>query len=146
VPGRPGGGHRYYYPRYPYYGGFYYPGYWGFGAFYYDPFWWGYSPYGYYSGYPYGGYGGGYGYGGSSYYGDYGKLRLKVKPRDAQVFVDGYFSGTVDQYDGVFQRLTLKAGGHRIEIRAPGYQTLSFEVMIAPSETVTYNGDLKRVQ
>jgi hypothetical protein len=69
-----------------------------------------------------------------------------VKPRDAQVYVDGYFSGTVDQYDGVFQRLTLKAGGHRIEIRAPGYQTLSFEVMIAPSETVTYNGDLKPVQ
>ncbi|HEX2343926.1 MAG TPA: PEGA domain-containing protein [Vicinamibacterales bacterium] len=129
------------YPIYPGYGyGIYYPGYWGFGAFYYDPWFGG----GY--GYPYGGYyGGGYGggYSGSAYYGDYGKLRLKVKPREAQVYVDGYFSGVVDQFDGVFQRLTLQAGGHRVEIRADGFQTLSFEVMIAPNETVTYSGELK---
>ena len=130
------------YPGYPGYG-YYYPGYWGFGAFYYDPWWW--SGYGY----PYGGsgyYGGGYGggYSGSAYSDDYGKLRLKVKPREAQVYVDGYFSGVVDQFDGMFQRLTLKAGGHRIEIRAEGFQTLSFEVMIIPYETVTYSGELRR--
>jgi hypothetical protein len=140
------------YPGYPGYG-FYYPGYWGFGAFYYDPWWWGgygypYGGYGYGGGYGHGGYdyGGGYGSGQGAYYGDYGKLRLKVKPRDAQVYVDGYFSGVVDQFDGVFQRLTLKAGGHRIEIRAEGFQTLSFEVMIIPYETVTYSGELKRGQ
>jgi hypothetical protein len=140
----PGGGG--YYPIYPIYpgGGFYYPGYWGFGAFYYDPWWWGYGyPYG---GYGYGGYAYGGGYGGSTYYDDYGKLRLKVKPREAQVFVDGYFSGTVDQFDGVFQRLTLKAGSHRIEIRAEGFETLSFEVLIAPNETVTYSGELKPIR
>jgi hypothetical protein len=130
------------YPVYPGYGyGIYYPGYWGFSSFYYDPWFWG----GY--GYPYGGYYGGYGsgggYSGSAYYGDYGKLRLKVKPREAQVYVDGYFSGVVDQFDGVFQRLTLKAGGHRIEIRADGFQTLSFEVLIVPNETLTYSGELK---
>lgn len=124
--------------------GVYYPGYWGAGYFYYDPFWWG-DPY-YYGGYPYyGGYGGYYGggYGRSSYYGDYGRLRLKVKPREAQVYVDGYFSGLVDQFDGVFQRLALRAGAHRIEIRAEGYEPLAFEVLITPHETVTYTGSLK---
>jgi hypothetical protein len=129
------------YPGYPGYG-IYYPGYWGLGAFYYDPWFWG----GY--GYPYGGYyGGGYGggYSSSAYYGDYGKLRLKVKPRDAQVYVDGYFSGVVDQFDGMFQRLTLQAGGHRVEIRADGFETLSFDVMIIPYETVTYSGELKHI-
>jgi hypothetical protein len=119
--------------------GVWYPGYWGASYFYYDPFWWS-DPYGY--GYSGGYYGGGYG---RSYYayGDYGKLRLKVKPREAQVYVDGYFSGIVDQFDGVFQRLQLRAGGHRIEIRAEGYQPLAFEVMITPHETVTYTGTLK---
>jgi hypothetical protein len=134
------------YPIYPGYGypgygyGIYYPLYWGFGSFYYDPWWWG-GGYGYpYGGYGYGGYGGAYS--SSAYYGDYGKLRLKVKPRDAQVYVDGYFSGVVDSFDGVFQRLPLKAGPHRIEIRKDGFQTLSFEVMIVPEETVTYTGEL----
>lgn len=131
---------------------YYYP-YWyggGLGAYYYDPYWWGgYSSYGYYP-YAYGqyggygGYGGGYG-GDSSYqsgYGD-GGLRLKVKPRDAQVFVDGYFAGVVDSFDGNFQKLSLPAGPHRIEIRAPGYETLSVDIRIYSDETITYRGELR---
>lgn len=139
---------------------YYYP-YWyggGLGAYYYDPYWWGgYSSYGYYPyayGPSYGGYGaygGGYGayggeYGGySSYQSGYGEggLRLKVKPRDAQVFVDGYFAGVVDSFDGNFQKLTLPAGPHRIEIRAPGYETLSVDIRIYSDETITYRGELR---
>ena len=134
--------------RYPY--GYYLPGY-AFGVgYFYDPFMWGYaSPYaygGYYD--PYGGYGGGYG--GSSYsrqqYRDTGSLRLKVKPTHGQVYVDGYYVGEVDSFDGIFQRLTLDAGAHRIEIRADGYETAQFEVMVIAGETVTYKGDLTNVQ
>jgi hypothetical protein len=134
---------------------YYRPSYWygysglGLGYFYYDPLWWGPSYYGYGYGYPgvYGGYygGGAYGaYGGDSgtYYG-VGDLRLKVKPRDAEVFVDGYFSGVVDDFDGVFQRLTLDSGPHRVEIRKPGFTTLGFDVRIPPDETVTYKGELE---
>jgi hypothetical protein len=116
-----------------YYGG-YYP--WGYGSFglggyyggYYDPWYYGSSPY--YSGYDY----------------DYdGRLRLKVKPRSAEVFVDGYYSGLVDEFDGVFQRLRLEPGPHRIEIRANGYETLAFDVRITPDHTVTYSGELQRI-
>jgi hypothetical protein len=73
-----------------------------------------------------------------------GSLRLKVKPRDAQVFVDGYYVGVVDEFDGVFQRLHLTAGGHRIEIRAPGWQPLTFDVQIRWDDTTTYEGQLQR--
>lgn len=147
-PGRPGrDGYGYYYSPYPYgyyhdpygyYGSYWYPGYsLGLGYFYYDPFW-----YGSYGGYAYPG-----GYGRGQYsYGEAGALRLKIKPRDAQVFVDGYFVGTVDSFDGVFQRLSVEAGAHKIEIRAPGYETLQFDVLITPGETVTFKGDLERVQ
>ena len=71
---------------------------------------------------------------------------MKVNPRDAQVYVDGYFTGLVDDYDGFFQRLTIDSGPHRIEIRKPGFATLSFDVRIPPDETVTYRGELQPQQ
>ncbi len=116
---------------------FYY-GPWG-GFMYYDPFWWDY-----YYGYGYSPYYGGYAYDESDV--EHGGLKLKVKPREAQVYVDGYFSGIVDDYDGVFQKLRLRSGGHRIELRAEGLQPSIFDVLIVPGETVTYRGELKPKQ
>jgi PEGA domain len=149
-PVRPGGDGGYYYSPYPYgyyydpygyYGSYWYPGYaFGLGYFYYDPFWYGgYTPYGYQ-----GGYSGGSS--GSYSYREAGSLRLKIKPREAQVFVDGYYVGNVDSFDGMFQRLTIDAGGHKLEIRAPGYETLQVDVLITPGETVTFKGEMERVQ
>jgi hypothetical protein len=66
-----------------------------------------------------------------------------MKPRDAQVFIDGYFVGIVDEYDGVFQRLRLPEGPHRVEVRAPGFEPLTFEVRIFADDTVTYRGELR---
>jgi hypothetical protein len=134
-----------YYGRAPY---GYYAGY-GFGVGYlYDPWMWGfYSPYGYGSYDPYyGGGGGGYSQYSRSSYRDVGSLRLKVKPEFGQVYVDGYYVGEVDSFDGVFQKLPIDAGAHRVEIRAPGYETAQFEVMVIAGQTVTYKGELKRVQ
>jgi hypothetical protein len=137
-----------YYPSYPYYR-YYYPGY-AFGLGFYDFGW--YDPY-YSGGYYPGGYSGG-GYGGGGYPGGYssgtssygrgpsGSLRLKIKPRDGQVYIDGYLVGVVDDFDGMFQKLGIDAGGHRVEIRAPGHETISFDVLITPGETVTYKGEL----
>ena len=130
-----------------YYGGGYY------GA-YYDPWWLGYSG-GYYGGYYdpwYGGYPdlypmGGYGGGGSTYTStDEGSLRLKIKPRQAEVYVDGFFVGIVDDFDGIFQRLHLDSGPHRVEVRAQGYETLTFEVRVTADHTTTYQGELKKIQ
>jgi hypothetical protein len=102
---------------------------------------------GYYGGAP-GGYASGYqGTGSSSYGGEpQGSLRLKIKPREGQVYVDGFFVGAVDDFDGTFQKLNIDAGGHRIEIKSPGHETISFEVLIQPNETVTYKGELPRIQ
>ena len=65
-------------------------------------------------------------------------LKFKVKPRDASVFVDGYFAGKVDDFDGVFQKLHIEPGPHRIEISADGYETLTFEIRTEPDQTTTY--------
>lgn len=125
--------YNYYYPRsyYPYgYGAF------GLGYFYYDPYRWspGYSGYGYSGGHyrrPY-----------STF--DIGELRLDVSPRFAQVYVDGYYAGVVDDFDGAFQGLKLESGAYRIEIVAPGHETLTFDVRITPGQKVRYRGELRR--
>ena len=116
----------YYRPYRPRYYSPYYYGAFGFSYFYWDPSWYGS-----------GGYGPGY-MGPSPYYGDIGSVRLKVKPRDAQVFVDGYFVGAVDEFDGTFQRLRLPSGPHRIEVRAPGFEPAVFEVYVRPDQTITF--------
>jgi hypothetical protein len=129
----PRGRTYYYYPRY-----------------YYNPYSYGYGPAGrghfyfdlHYNSYiwhPYGiaryGNYGTYGY-------PVGELRLKVHPRDAQVFIDGYYAGRVDEFDGVFQSLRLEEGEYEVEIVLPGYEPLAFDVRILPGEKTTYEGDL----
>ena len=51
---------------------------------------------------------------------------------------------TCDEVDGVFQRLPLASGEHQIEIRAPGYSPLMFEVTLEPYQVINYKGELKR--
>ena len=112
----------------------------------------GYRPHGYrpgwsvnlYFGRPYGYYGGGAAYG---YYAIdpgfvFGSVRIVDAPPDAQVFVDGYYAGVVDDYDGVFQHLNLEPGSHRIEIQLPGYAPIGFDVFVQPGETITYRANI----
>ena len=86
-----------------------------------------------------------YGYAPSHSYGArvyYGDVRLQVQPRDAAVYVDGYYAGVVDDFDGVFQRLTLEAGPHQIELDAPGLPPQFFDIDVDPVRTVTIHADL----
>jgi hypothetical protein len=143
---------RYYDPFGFYYGSPYYYG------DYYSPFF--YSPYtlgyGFGLGFPwmdpwsdpfyYGGGGGYEAYSQGSADDDQGSLRLKIKPRDAKVYVDNYFVGTVDSMDGVFQKLPLNGGRHRVTVKADGYEPEEFDVVITPNETATYAGDLKKIK
>jgi hypothetical protein len=122
--GRPPGGH----PgggtvvvRGGYYGGYYggYP-YMGFG--------WGWGPYwgswyGPYWGYP-------YPYWGPGYYDDSAELRLEVKPKQTNVYVDGYYAGVVDDFDGTFQRLHLKPGDHELVLYLEGFKTVKQNVRL----------------
>ena len=142
VPGGGGGGGWYpSYPYYPYYPwGFWGPGYgFGLGYLYYDPWFssygYGYGDPGYYAG------GGSGGYSVSQSYRENGSLRLKINPKQAEIFVDGYYVGVVDSFDGAFQKLGLEGGSHKIELKAEGYEPAEFEVLITPGETVTYKGE-----
>ena len=110
---------RYY--GYGYYGSPYYGG-WGIG----------YSPY-YYSGYygysPY--YYGGRGYGNRA-----GAVRVLVEPNETRVYVDGYYAGVADDFDGIFQRLHLAPGRHDISLRLDGYRTQNFKLYVPYDHTI----------
>lgn len=130
---RTGGG--YYPPYYPGWGG----GYWG------DYYW--YPGWGYYGWWPYWDFGwaGAVGFAGSyaeQYPDDLGSVRLRIKPRDAAVHVDGYYVGIVDEFDGTFQKLRVDVGPHVITVKKPGFAPLEFKVRVVYDHTLTLQGEM----
>jgi len=94
---------------------------------------WGYPSYGFgYGGYPYYGYGYGYPYYGPGFYDSSSSVRLQVMPKESEVYVDGYFAGNVDNFDGTFQRLRLAPGDHEIQLFMPGHRSFSQRVYLQP--------------
>jgi hypothetical protein len=110
----------------------------GFGWYpFYSPWypWYPYRSYGWYPPYP-----GPYGYPYYPYY-PYGytmdtltaSLRLEVKPSDADVYVDGYMAGKVDNFDGMFQRLHVRPGDHDLTLFKDGYHEVQQHLYLAPN-------------
>jgi PEGA domain len=107
------------------------------GAYYGYPFWYGFGWYGYPSlyggwGWPYGPY--------PYYYPSYGydpgaSLRLEVTPKDAEVYINGYLAGTVDDFDGTFQRLRLPPGGHELTLYHDGFKTVHQSLHLSVGST-----------
>ncbi len=124
---------RPYYRSYPYYYGGYYS---------YDPYLY------YYGGYaPY--YGGGYYYSqpydrAYGYSAPQGAVRLLVEPDSTKVYVDGYYSGVVDDYDGLFQRLYLPMGKHEIVLRLDGYESQRLKVYVSPGDTLKIHYEMEK--
>jgi len=75
-----------------------------------------------------------------------GGITFDVGPVGAQVSVDGVFVGSVNQFAEVASPLLLAPGDHFIEVRLPGYRTVSFDVAIVPGEVTPYQGMLERLR
>jgi hypothetical protein len=68
-------------------------------------------------------------------YGVRASVRVIATPKEAAVYVDGFYAGIVDDFDGVFQSLPLPPGGHEITLYEPGYRTVSQRVYLSPGST-----------
>ena len=66
-----------------------------------------------------------------------------MKPKSAQVYVDGQIAGVVDDFDSAFQQLKLDAGPHRIELRHPGFESVSFDIRTEVDKKITYKAEMK---
>ncbi len=64
-----------------------------------------------------------------------GAIRTLVKPKRAEVYVDNYYAGIVDDFDGAFQKLYLAPGEHVIELRLEGHRAFEQRILVSPSHT-----------
>jgi hypothetical protein len=112
----------------------------------------GYAPPVFFPGYGYG-YGYEYGYGPYSSYlplagppapPRVGNLRFETHPETAQVFVDGNYTGIVQDYGMDGRPLELAVGQHSVELKAAGYMPVSFNINISSDRPSRFRGDLQR--
>jgi hypothetical protein len=73
----------------------------------------------------------------------YGGVRIEGAPPEGQVFVDGYYMGVVDDFDGASQHLNLQAGPHKIEIRLAGGAPIAFDVNVQPGRTMSVHAGMQ---
>jgi hypothetical protein len=109
------------YPRYSYFGPWYDPWY----QYPYGP----YQPYGYQR----------------VYDEQTASIRLEVKPREAEVFVDGYIAGTVDDFDGFFQRLRVRPGQHELVLYLEGYRTVRQNLYLRTNSSQSIKYQMERL-
>ena len=108
--------------------------------YFYTPFYWGVygwypHPFGPFPPYPY-------------YWGGYDRassVRVLVEPKDAQVYVDGYFVGLVDDFDGWAQRLRLVPGEHEIAFYLDGYRPVHEKLLFRPSASYKLRHTLEKL-
>ncbi len=80
------------------------------------------------------------------YVGPDSSLRIEVKPKEAAVYVDGYYAGVVDDFDGVFQRLHVLPGQHEVVIYLDGYRSLRQQLYLSPNSSRKIIGTLERLE
>jgi hypothetical protein len=96
----------------------------------------GFSPYGWY----------GYGWNGPyGMYGPYGaapnagKVKLDTDIKDAEVFINGSYAGTVGQ----LKTMVLRSGNYNIEVRAPGRTPFQQRIYVVAEKTIKLHPDLR---
>ena len=76
------------------------------------------------------------------------EVRIQLEPEaaeDAAVYVDGFYAGIVDDFNGVFQAVPLPPGGHAIAIYLEGYRTLKWNAYLRPGTTLRLRERLVRL-
>jgi hypothetical protein len=105
------------------------------GGYFYDPFW-GPYPWWPHPAYPY------------PYFPTYDNravLRVLATPKNAGVYVDGFYAGIVDDFNGFFESLPLPPGGHEVVLYLEGYRTVRQHIYLSPGSTFKLNATMERV-
>ena len=107
----------------------------GFRTWGYDPYWGPWYPYPYAYGYPV-----------PIDRNGNAALRTDVTPKQAEVFVDGYFAGHASDFDGAFGHLNVAAGGHQVTLHLDGFRTQTQDVYVRPDSTFKMNATMERLR
>jgi hypothetical protein len=72
-------------------------------------------------------------------------VRVIATPKDAAVYVDGFYAGTVHDFNDWWQGLPLPPGGHEILLYLDGYRTTYRRVYLAPGSTLQLHETRERL-
>jgi hypothetical protein len=74
-----------------------------------------------------------------------GRIRVLATPKRADVYVDGFFAGFVDDFDGALQGLPATPGGHAITLYLEGYRTITRHILVTSHATVKVRLQMDRL-
>ncbi len=72
----------------------------------------------------------------------YGGVSFDIQPPDAEIYIDGNYVGVVQDFGPYAAPLTLPAGPHHVDLRAPGFGPMSFNITVVPRQVIPYQGTL----
>jgi hypothetical protein len=75
-----------------------------------------------------------------------GRVRVLATPTEADVYVDGFYAGLVDDFDGALQRLPITPGDHAITLYLEGYRTVTRHIAVTADSTVTLQITMENVR
>jgi hypothetical protein len=74
-----------------------------------------------------------------------GKVRVLATPKQADVYVDGFFAGFVDDFDGALQGLPATPGEHAVTLYLEGYRTITRQILVTSHATVKVRLQMDRL-
>lgn len=74
---------------------------------------------------------------------DYARVDTDVSPEAAEVYLDGTYIGSADDFDGFPDHLYLEPGKYRLEFRHPSYETVVKEIEVRRGEMARLNDQMK---
>jgi len=72
-----------------------------------------------------------------------GGMSFEFSPATAAIYVDGQYVGPVSNFTPSSAPLPLAPGRHNVELQAPNYVSLVFDVDIVAGEVIPYRGSLR---
>ena len=72
-------------------------------------------------------------------------VKTEVRPKNTEVFVDGYFAGRASDFDGAFKQLHVTPGGHAITLFLDGFRTETQRIYARPDSTFKLNAKMERL-
>jgi hypothetical protein len=72
-----------------------------------------------------------------------GGISFEFSPANAVIYVDGQYVGPVSNFTPSSAPLSLAPGRHNVQLQAPNYVSLTFDVDIVAGEVIPYRGSLR---
>jgi len=80
---------------------------------------------------------------GEPYSDRYARVDTDVRPEAAEVYLDGTYIGSADDFDGFPDYLYLEPGKYRIEFRHPSYETLARDLEVRRGQQLRFDDEMK---